>query len=75
LDAISVYRSESRINEEMALYREEILEYELKAPISLINILLKFRIGWFKSKGRLIAFDEKSGKERKTNIICGRAMM
>ena len=69
LDAISYTEAESRINEEMAAYTsEEFLITNIK--VANFSEVHPFENSdrWFKSKVALIAFDEKSGKERKTNI-------
>jgi len=69
LDAISYTEAEARINEEMAAYTsEEFLITNIK--VANFSEVHPFENSdrWFKSKVALIAFDEKSGKERKTNI-------
>lgn len=68
LDAISYTEAESRINEEMAAYTsEEFLITNIK--VANFSEVHPFENSdrWFKSKVALIAFDENSGKERKTN--------
>jgi len=67
VDALSYTEAEKRINEEMAAFISE----EFK--ITTINIANYAEIHpfentdrWFKSKVALLAFDEESGKERKT---------
>ncbi|MDX1362991.1 DUF4494 domain-containing protein [Arenibacter latericius] len=69
LDAISYTEAETRINEEMAAYTsEEFLITNIKvANFSEVHPY-ENSDRWFKSKVSLIAFDEESGKERKTNL-------
>lgn len=68
LDAISYTEAESRINEEMAAYTsEEFLITNIKvANFSEVHPY-ENSDRWFRSKVSLIAYDEESGKERKTN--------
>lgn len=69
LDAISFTEAESRITEEMAAYTsEEFLITNIK--VANLSEVHPFENSdrWFKSKVSLIALDEKSGKEKKTNI-------
>lgn len=69
LDAISYTEAESRINEEMAAYTsEEFLITNIK--VANFSEVHPFENSdrWFKSKVSLIAYDEESGKERKTNF-------
>jgi len=70
VDAISYTEAEARITEEMAAY---LLEGE-EIKITNIKVANYAEIHpfensdrWFKSKVALIAVDEESGKERKTN--------
>ncbi|WP_430612481.1 DUF4494 domain-containing protein [Flavobacterium sp. JP2137] len=70
IDALSYTEAEKRVNEEMAAYISE----EFK--ITTINIANYAEIHpfenadrWFKSKVSLLAYDEESGKERKTNLF------
>lgn len=69
VDAISYTEAESRINEEMAAYVSE--EFKI-TNIKVANYAeihpFENADRWFKSKVSLIAFDEESGKERKTNM-------
>jgi hypothetical protein len=68
LDAISYTEAEARINEEMAAYTsEEFLITNIK--VANLSEVHPFENSdrWFKSKVALIAFDENSGKEKKTN--------
>ncbi|MCO6162784.1 DUF4494 domain-containing protein [Flavobacterium sp. NRK F7] len=69
VDAISYTEAERRINEEMAAYvSEEFKITNIKfANYSEIHPFEKAD-RWFKSKVALVAYDEESGKERKTNI-------
>ncbi|MBW3519860.1 DUF4494 domain-containing protein [Flavobacterium sp. NKUCC04_CG] len=67
VDALSYTEAEKRINEEMTAYISE--EFKITA----INIANYAEIHpfentdrWFKSKVSLLAYDEESGKERKT---------
>ncbi len=69
IDAISYTEAEKRINEEMAAYiSEEFKITNIKvANFTEIHPFEKCD-RWFKSKIALVAYDEESGKERKTNI-------
>lgn len=69
LDAISYTEAESRINEEMAAYTsEEFFITNIKvANFSEVHPY-ENSDRWFRSKVALIAYDEESGKERKTNM-------
>src|SRR5690606_18423920 len=69
LDAISYTEAEARINEEMAAYTsEEFLITNIKvANFSEVHPY-ENSDRWFRSKVALIAYDEESGKERKTNM-------
>lgn len=68
IDAISYTEAESRINEEMKAYISE--EFKI-TNIKMANYAeihpFENADRWFKSKISLIAYDEESGKERKTN--------
>lgn len=69
LDAVSYSEAETRISEEMKSFTEE--EFKItNIKVSNISEVYTFENGdrWFKSKIALIAIDEESGKERKTNI-------
>lgn len=69
IDAISYTEAESRINEEMAAYISE--EFKItNIKVANFEEIHPFENSdrWFKSKVSLIAFDEESGKERKTNM-------
>ncbi|MBZ9786409.1 DUF4494 domain-containing protein [Psychroflexus sp. CAK57W] len=69
LDAVSYTEAESRISEEMKAYTSE--EFRIM-NIKLANFSevhpFENSDRWFKSKVSLIAMDEESGKEKKTNI-------
>lgn len=69
LDAISYTEAEARINGEMATYTsEEFLITNIKvANFSEVHPY-ENSDRWFRSKVALIAYDEESGKERKTNM-------
>ena len=68
IDAISFTEAESRINEEMKAYISE--EFKI-TNIKVANYAeihpFENADRWFKSKISLLAYDEESGKERKTN--------
>lgn len=70
VDAISYTEAESRITEEMQAYLSESEEIKI-TNIKVANYAeihpFENSDRWFKSKISLIAFDEESGKERKTN--------
>nr|WP_294935281.1 DUF4494 domain-containing protein [uncultured Flavobacterium sp.] len=69
VDALSYTEAESRINEEMAAYVSE--EFKI-TNIKVANYAeihpFENSDRWFKSKVSLLAYDEESGKERKTNF-------
>ncbi len=69
VDAISYTEAESRINEEMSAYVSE--EFKI-TNIKVANYAeihpFENSDRWFKSKVSLIAYDEESGKERKSNM-------
>ena len=69
VDAISYTEAETRINEEMSAYVSE--EFKI-TNIKVANYAeihpFENSDRWFKSKVSLIAYDEESGKERKTNF-------
>lgn len=69
VDAISYTEAETRINEEMKAYISD--EFKI-TNIKVANFAeihpFENADRWFKSKVSLIAFDEESGKERKTNM-------
>ncbi len=69
IDAISYTEAESRINEEMSAYISD--EFKI-TNIKVANYAeihpFENSDRWFKSKVSLIAYDEESGKERKSNM-------
>lgn len=69
VDAVSYTEAETRINEEMAAYISE--EFKI-TNINMANYAeihpFENADRWFKAKVSLLAFDEESGKERKTNL-------
>ncbi|MGG7034710.1 MAG: DUF4494 domain-containing protein [Flavobacterium sp.] len=69
VDALSFTEAETRINEEMSAYISE--EFKI-TNISVANYAeihpFENSDRWFRSKISLIAYDEESGKERKTNM-------
>ncbi|MEE9363514.1 MAG: DUF4494 domain-containing protein [Cellulophaga sp.] len=71
VDAISYTEAESRITEEMSVYLRDSEEIKI-TNIKVANYAeihpFENSDRWFKSKVSLIAFDEESGKERKTNL-------
>ncbi|WP_194852515.1 DUF4494 domain-containing protein [Nonlabens antarcticus] len=71
VDAISYTEAESRITQEMAAYLSESEEIKI-TNIKVANYAeihpFENADRWFKSRVSLIAFDEESGKERKTNL-------
>ena len=70
VDAVSYTEAESRITEEMSVYLSDSDEITI-TNIRVANYAeihpFENSDRWFKSKVSLIAFDEESGKERKTN--------
>lgn len=71
VDAISYTEAESRITEEMSVYLSDSEEIKI-TNIKVANYAeihpFENSDRWFKSRVSLIAFDEESGKERKTNM-------
>ncbi|WP_445710931.1 DUF4494 domain-containing protein [Flavobacterium sp.] len=69
VDALSYTEAEKRINEEMSAYVSE--EFKI-TNIKVANYAeihpFENSDRWFKSKVSLIAYDEESGKERKTSM-------
>ena len=69
VDALSYTEAETRINEEMSAYVSE--EFKI-TNIKVANYAeihpFENADRWFRSKVALVAFDEESGKERKTNL-------
>lgn len=71
VDAISYTEAESRITEEMAAYlsdNESIVITNIKVANFAEIHPFENSDRWFKSKVSLIAFDQESGKEKKTNM-------
>ncbi len=70
VDAISYTEAESRITKEVSAYLSDSDEVKI-TNIKVANYAeihpFENSDRWFKSKVSLIAFDEESGKERKTN--------
>ena len=69
LDAISYTEAEARINQEMGAYTSE--EFKItNIKVANFSEVHPFENAdrWYKTKVSLIAFDEESGKERKSNI-------
>lgn len=69
VDALSFTEAEARITEEMKAYISE--EFRISnIRVTNYSEIIKDEISdyWFKSKVSLIAYDEESGKEKKTNI-------
>lgn len=70
VDALSFTEAETRINTEMkSLVSEEFKVVNIK--VANFSEIHHFENAdrWFKSKIALIAYDEESGKERKTNLF------
>lgn len=69
VDALSYTEAESRINEEMKAFTSE--EFKI-TNIKVANYAeihpFENADRWFKSRVSLMAYDEESGKERKTNM-------
>ena len=69
VDAVSYTEAESRITEEMSAYISE--EFKI-TNIKIANYAeihpFENTDRWFKSKVSLLAYDEESGKERKSNM-------
>lgn len=69
VDAVSYTEAESRINEEMSAYISEEFKITSIKTANFAEIHpFENSDRWFKSKIALVAYDEESGKERKTNI-------
>ena len=69
VDAVSYTEAESRINEEMKAYISEEFKITNISVATYAEIhLVENNDSWFKSKVSLLAYDEASGKERKTNM-------
>lgn len=71
VDAISYTEAETRITQEMSAYLSDSDEIKI-TNIKIANFAeihpFENADRWFKSRVSLIAFDEESGKERKTNM-------
>lgn len=69
LDAVSYTEAEARITEEMKAYTNEDFRIT-NIKVANFSEVHPFENSdrWFKSKVSLIALDEESGKEKKTNI-------
>ena len=69
LDAVSYTEAEARLSEEMATYTGEDFKI-MNIKVANFSEVHPFENSdrWFKSKVSLIALDEESGKERKTNV-------
>jgi hypothetical protein len=69
VDALSYTEAEKRINEEMAAFiSEEFKITNIKVGNYAEIHPFENADRWFKSKVSLLAFDEESGKERKSNM-------
>ena len=69
VDALSYTEAESRINEEMNAYINEVFKITNIKVANYAEIHpFENTDRWFKSKVSLLAYDEESGKERKTNM-------
>lgn len=69
VDALSYTEAESRINEEMTAYISDEFKITNIKPVNFSEVYpIEDCDKWFKSKISLVAYDEESGKERKTNI-------
>lgn len=69
VDALSFTEAESRINVEMANYISEEFKV-VNIKVANFSEIHPFENAdrWFRSKISLLAYDEESGKERKTNL-------
>lgn len=69
LDAVSYTEAESRISEEMKAYTsEEFMITNIKVANLAEVHPFENSDRWFKSKVSLIAYDDKTGKEKKSNM-------
>lgn len=69
IDAVSYTEAESRISEEAATFTSE--EFKItNIKVANFSEIHPFENAdrWYKSKITLVAYDEESGKERKTNV-------
>jgi len=70
IDALSYTEAETRVNEEMRAYiAEEFKVTNIRATNYAEIHSFDDCDKWFKAKISLIAYDEESGKERKTNMF------
>lgn len=70
VDALTFTEAESRINEEMKAYISEEFKITNIKPVNISEVRpFENTDRWFKSKVSLIAYDEESGKERKTSLF------
>jgi len=69
LDAVSYTEAEARISEEIKAYTSEEFRI-MNIKVANFSEVHPFENSdrWFKAKVSLVALDEESGKERKTNI-------
>lgn len=69
VDALSFTEAESRINAEMANYISEEFKV-VNIKVANFSEIHPFENAdrWFRSKVSLLAYDEESGKERRSNI-------
>ena len=69
LDAVSFTEAEARISEEMMAYTSEDFRI-MNIKVANFSEVHPFENSdrWFKAKVSLVALDEESGKEKKTNI-------
>lgn len=69
VDAISFTEAESRINKKMREYISEEFKVTNIKPANYSEIVERENVHrWFKSRVTLFAYDEETGKERKSNI-------
>lgn len=70
VDALSYTEAESRINEEMTAYVSEEFKITNIKPVNFAEIIpFENADRWFKSKVSLLAYNDETGKEQKTNIF------
>ena len=69
VDALSFTEAEARITEEIKAYISEEFKVTNIKVTNYSETIFDFESDyWFKAKVALIAYDEESGKEKKTNI-------
>jgi len=69
IDAVSYTEAETRITEEMSMYvSEEFMITNIKMANFAEIHPFENADRWFKTKVSLVAYDEESGKERKTSM-------